>query len=92
VLYLGMKKAVARFGAEQSPARLLAVRTMRETQNPPVFRLEHRGILFFQAFMRLCAVWAFFFFVLRCTFVVSPAGRLCYTGRKGGMSANVAQV
>lgn len=30
-------------------------------------------------------------FVLRCTFVVSPAGRLCYTGRKG-RGRHVAQV
>nr|DAV73152.1 MAG TPA: hypothetical protein [Caudoviricetes sp.] len=36
-----------------------------------MFRLEHRGFLFFQALMRLCAVWALFFFALCCTFVVS---------------------
>nr|DAH36010.1 MAG TPA: hypothetical protein [Caudoviricetes sp.] len=29
------------------------------------------------------SVWALFFFVLRCTFVISPGGLNRYTGRKG---------
>nr|DAY61328.1 MAG TPA: hypothetical protein [Caudoviricetes sp.] len=36
-------------------------------------------------------MWALFFFVLRCTFVVSSSGLKKYTGRKG-RGCHVAQV
>ena len=64
-----IKKAVARFGAEQSPARLLAVRTMWETQKSPdapngtpgdfllfLQFLKPAGKFFFPAFV-LFEVW-----------------------------------
>lgn len=99
VLYLGMKKSGCQIGADRSPARLLTARTMRETHNPPVFRLEHRGIFFANKAVKLSilasfyinilislsahadfSVWALFFFVLRCTFVVFQFLPMRYTG------------
>lgn len=45
----GNEKSGCQIGADQSPARLLTARTMRETRKPPVFRLEHRGVLYASA-------------------------------------------
>lgn len=95
----GNEKSGCQIGADQSPACLLAVRTMWETHNPPVFRLEHRGIFFANKAVKLSilasfyinilislsahadfSVWALFFFVLRCTFVVFQFLPMRYTG------------